>query len=653
MDKNLFEKNFERALIAGQKRRYAEAIKILEDLAARGYADGGSPIGGKSGSSRSADQAHPEIYLYLARSWHAEGKFARSSYYLRSYINARPDDGSGWFFFGRSSLSQGYPERAVWALRKSLALNPDSIDTRALLGSAYLRCKRPSLALAVFEEALTLAPEDQRLNQGYLNALFVEAVRTYKRGEVDLARQMLTFLINREVDGVVPRLYLAHSLRDLGYLEEALGEYTNAGSFAPDDDSLIWFQISVYLEMGNAEEASRLMATLGEGAQEISPGLIGLRIVRSHLEKDSWAQATQAARTWIKQFGHSAQIHALMGEAYRNLGDIEKALNHFTRALEIEPRDQSPRYGILMVYLSAQDWGGLSRELDKALKAGLDRETIDYYQALCRANLDSDPASLLVDLQNEVRKRGAVPELLAALARTYFRLGMADLAIGWYQKVLDLQEDNEAAFLGYLACCEQEGNHRRLEAAYEQYLSRWDDNEVIRKEYISYLEQHERWEIAADQIEILSAQGKVSNTDRQIAYFRRKAGQWRKAAILYRSMLKQKPDDRTLLSSLVYCLDRMGESDAALALMKSANRAFKADADSLLIEGRLCLRSGKEDDALKVFRAVVDTYPMDERGWEEIAALYDRRGVPEMAATFRQKARDNLVRKTKKPVKKR
>ena len=643
MDKTWFDKQFARALKAGQQRRYTEAITILEDLAARGLADGSSPEGQSAGDS----SGHPEVYLYLSRAWHAERMYARAAVCACSYIALRSDDGSGWFFLGRTYLSDGSCDRAVQALRKSVSLNPDSVDARALLGTAYLKCRKPSLARVVFEEALTLAPDDERLNQGYLNALFIEAVRSYKRGDAETARQMLTFLINNDIDGVAPRLYLAHALRDLGYLPEALGEYENAIEFAPDDDALKWYPVSVLLDLGETDKAAQLMSALGESQGEgaLSPEMVGLRIIRNHLERESWAAAAQDARSYIRQFGSSAQAHALMGEAQRGLGKTGEALNHFRRALELDRQNPAPRYGIMLVHLAARDWASLRDELDRAERAGADADTISYYRVLCEANLDEDPASILPSLQDEVRKQGAVPELLAALARTYFRLGLADLAIGWYERVVAAQGGNEEAFLGYLACCEElagsaEGGSERLHRAYADYLGRWGDNQAIRRDFVRYLDANGRWEEAADQVEILVGQTGISSSDRQLALYRRKAGQYRKAAILYRNMLRKKPEDRVLLSSLVYCLDRMGETASALRLMSEANRAFKPDADTLLIEGRLFARVGDLDSALMVFRKVVDSYPRDERGWEEISAVYAKRGVPEMAATYAQKARD-------------
>lgn len=633
MEKTWFETQFAKALKAGQKRDYKKAIVILEELASQVDA----------GQGENADGVfHPEVYIYLARAWHAEKMYARAASCARSFIGFCPESGSGWFFLGRSYLADGQADRAIHALKKSVDLNPESVDARALFGMALLKGRKPLLARAVFEEALTLAPDDPRLNQGYLNSLFIVAVRTFRRGDAETARQLLTFLINNDIDGVVPRLYLAHALKQLGYLTESLGQYEAATEFAPDDPALRWYQVAVLLEMGDPQTATALMAELGETPEQgqVSPRMVTMQIIRNHLDKSEWANAAQAARAWLGKEEGDAQAHALMAEALRNLGNRDAAMNHFKRALELDRENPAPWYGIILLLVEASDWQALKPVLERAAQAGCDAATVDYYRVLARANLDEDPERILPGIQEQVRVHGAVPELVVALARTYFRIGLPDLATGWYEKALSLDGENESAWLGFIACCEELGPPEKLRKAYEDYLVRWADNPAIRRDLIKLLAASEVWEAAADQIEELTRFVNDSSSERQLALYRRKAGQFRSAAFLYRAMLRKKPDDRNLLANLVFCLDRMGETESAVKLMHEANRTFKADAESLLIEGRLLERAGNFNAALEVFRLVVDKFPKDVRGWEEVSHVYTRQGVPEMAAVFAEKARE-------------
>lgn len=636
--KKSFSDEFNEALAAGGKRDYKKAVSILESLAARGFAE---PSENKPG--------HPEIYLYLARSWHAEKKFAKAVSCARSYIRLRPEDGSGWFFLGRAFLADGAYDRAADSLRRSLDLKPDSVDARIMLGTALLKKGKPGVARKIFEEALFIQPENKRLLQGYLNALFVEAVRTYRKGDAELARQMLTFLIDNEVDGVAPRLYLGHALKALGDYQEALSQYNAARSFAPNDPSVSWYAISIYIDMGDIEKAAELMLSLGEAnaANQISPQFVSLRIVKNFLDAAAWPKVIYAGRNYIKAYGEDSAVHSLMGEAQRNLGNLKHAANHFNLALKINPQDPAPYYGLMLSYSASRNWRALKNILPAAEACGCDPETIDLYSILCAANLNTDPEKLLPEIQEAVRHNGVMPCLLLALARTYYRLDLVDLASGWYKKILDMDavtklspEEREEAMEGLFNSYSSLGDQEALLDAYQMCIERWDVPPAVRKEYIKLLSEKEMWEMAADQTELLLRYEDDASYSRQLAKYRRNAGQYRQAAVLYRNMLRSKPQDKNTLSNLVYCLDRMGERSSAVNLIHEANRIFSPSAESLLIESRLHVNAGKFDKALDVLRRVTDLFPDDVRGWEESASIYRKKNISNMAEIYEQKARD-------------
>jgi len=245
------------AIEAGKKRDYKTSILILEKLAAEGLAEVSSPFYGEK-------KGNPEIYLYLSRAWAAVNNYGRSIAYGKAYVKRCSSDSSanstglpmGFFFLGRSYLAAGQYDRAVYCLEKSLKLNPHPLETRAMLGSAYLKWKKPRLARETFEEALKFAPSDTKLNAGYLNSLFVEGIYELRNGNADMARQMFSFAIKNGIDGVAPRLYLAHALKMEGYLPEALGQYEAACEFEPDDPALKWYPAMIKMQLGDAAGAA-------------------------------------------------------------------------------------------------------------------------------------------------------------------------------------------------------------------------------------------------------------------------------------------------------------------------------------------------------------------------------------------------------------
>jgi tetratricopeptide (TPR) repeat protein len=177
-----------------------------------------------------------------------------------------------------------------------------------------------------------------------------------------------------------------------------------------------------------------------------------------------------------------------------------------------------------------------------------------------------------------------------------------------------LEPGNEEARLGLIACLETLGSTDALDEAYAAFLSQWGDNESIRREYVTFLAKVGKWAEAADQLEFLSRESASEAVLRQLAFYRRKAGQFRSAAILYRDMLRKKPDNRVFLGTLSFAWTD-GAGGPRGPLMAEANKAFKPDAESMLIEGVLRARAGDDAGALAVFRKVIDRYPKDPRGW--------------------------------------
>lgn len=641
-----FDSVFQKILKAGKSRNYTQAIALLEDLLVHGEAE-----------------RHPEILLYLGRSYHSLLDYTKAIGSFRTYISLCPEDGAGWFFLGRSLFYSTEYEQAVFALKKSLEISPESIDARVFLGFSFLKARRVQAAREIFESTLYDAPDDPRLNQGYLNSLFIEAVRNYRKGEAELARQMLTFLINNDIDGVIPRLYLAHSLRDLGYAEEAFGQYQDALSFSPDDPALKWYPISILMEQGQIQEAIALMDEYGleTASHEPSAPLIAFEIIKNHLDQEKWQEAVDACRNFIKAHGDNAQVQALMGEGFRNLHDSRLALVHFNRALQLDAKDPSPHYGILLVQLAEQNWREVLATITKAVKAGCDPQSLSLYSVIARSYLNEDPESLLPEIQAEIHKSGAIPELMLVLAHTYFKLGLFDLSLGWYQKGIEVNPDDEYSWLGYIACCEQlieepqidqedfDFYIQELEKSYDGYIKRWNDNSAIVKDGIKFFVDSKKWTKAADYTELLLAREPSVQLERNLALFNRKAGNYRQAAILYRKQLRAHPKDRNLLVNLVFCLDQMNETALASELITKANKAFSPNLDFLLIEGRLLNKLNKTEEALELFRKAIDAFPNDERSWDEIAHAYEKRGVHELAANYKQKAdtirRSNLKKK--------
>lgn len=596
------------AIDAGKKRDYKTAIKILENLAAQGFAESLSPFNAEK-------KGFPEIYLYLSRAWVAEKNFTRAIAYGRAYTKQNDEDPAGWFFLGRVYVFAHKFEKAIYCLEKSLQLNPSVLETRAMLGLAYLKGKKANLARKTFEEALKYAPQDAKLNNGYLNSLFIEAINEFRNGSLDLSRQMFTFVINSKMDGVLPRLYLAHTFKMLGQLDQALVHYQVACRLAPEDKSLKWYTAMIKMELGDANGASEDLATLNIQLpnDSISRKFFAMGAIKKNIEDGEYSRVAIASRIYIRSFGSSAEIRLLAAEAQRRMGNVNTALNHYKCAIDNEPENPYPYYGMLITLQDSFRWEELSRAILRAEASGVcDTEDIYYYKIITAAHIDNPPEEVLPHLQFLIESGKTEPAIFNALACTYVKLGMPDIAINWYEKAILLNPNDEEASVGKIACYEALDMN---EDAYNQYkicFKNNSDNYSLRRDFIQFLESIEKWEEAGNELETLMCQVSGVNFNPELALFRRKAGQYQKAAILYRKMLLAKPEEKILLHNLVFCLDKMKQSKTALELLKAARNTFGINEDTYLIEGILNMRLKHNEQAMYIFNYIAEKYPKNQ-----------------------------------------
>src|SRR5688500_20396570 len=75
-----------------------------------------------------------------------------------------------------------------------------------------------------------------------------------------------------------------------------------------------------------------------EPLEELAMGNTDFQRGRAAVEARDWSNAIKSLTAADKRTPGNADIHNLLGFAYRNSGQLEPALKHYQRALEINPR---------------------------------------------------------------------------------------------------------------------------------------------------------------------------------------------------------------------------------------------------------------------------------------------------------------------------
>jgi choline-sulfatase len=168
--------SIERAIIARQSGRPAEAAKLLQAVLARGRETGPAVLRELAQSLRQSGQPETAVAVYerllrvsapvaedlfrLGVCWHMLGKEGRAAKAHGEAVALDPMDTDAWIDLGQESLTIRQLDRAQEAFSAALRLDSKSLD--ALAGLAAVAYERQDFASAAarLQEALAMAPDN-------------------------------------------------------------------------------------------------------------------------------------------------------------------------------------------------------------------------------------------------------------------------------------------------------------------------------------------------------------------------------------------------------------------------------------------------------------------------------------------------------------
>jgi Flp pilus assembly protein TadD len=380
-------------------------------------------------------------------------------------------------------------------------------------------------------------------------------------------------------------------------------------------------------------------------------------LIRTLYEAGEWKRLGNACGEWLRQRGSSPLIHAFYSEALRRQGRLDLAENHARRAIERGSAEPDLHCGLVAILWEAKKWDALRTALKAASRHGGDRTFIDRFSALLAAETDDDLQSVIEKLQSAIRESGPIPLLMFVLARSYLRIGLADLAESWYRKTLALDPKHEEASLGLIASLqaqEADGSFeasRRLPDAYRDYLDQYPDNPRILREYALLLVRKDRFREAVGRLEALLAwEPQNLSLRRLLAYSYRKTGHFREAAIFLRDILRERPKDAKLLLELSFCLTKSGAAEYAENLLRTSIPLFQKNGDIHLALATILLKRKKKEEAMERLRESAALSPHDSRALRKMETAYRASGSEEMAQRYAMEAANREKKADKRRI---
>jgi tetratricopeptide (TPR) repeat protein len=616
---------FEQALEAGKQRDYKRSAGILTQI-----------VG-------STDQ-YPQALLYLGRSYHAMGEYSRAVQVLRFFLRSRPGSVPGLFFLGRAYLSMGEYSQAIRHLKRSVEKDPGFSAAYGLLGLACIKSRRPDRAIWWFAKALEIDPQNKRLQVGYLNTALVLAIRLFHRGDLANATRLFTEVLEQRRGSILPHLYLSAIAREMGREDAALYHMDAASALSPQDPFLHLQKAEILIAQGQkaaaAEEIKR-GAQILKSAQ--APGGTPedlLRFITLNLFKEKRYRETVVYGTkLLRENYEDPQLHALVAESYRNLGELLKAKNHYLRAIEKDRASLELRYGLLAVLWERREYNELLTEAARILQKDRNDASGRYFHSLGLSRTGAAIEQVLSELQLQVKAHGPDPVLMAELGAAYARAGLPELAEGWYQRAIKVAPPSGDLLLELGDVYEALGKKDRLTETFRSYLDLVPDDRPVRRRFLRILLEQEGYAEAANQISLLlplePSNGKLKST---LAVCYRRTGRYGEALLIIRDLLQEQPKSTELMKAAVYCLDKIGSRNVAVKALESYMKQQGESLSLMLMLGVLQFQDSALEKAASTFRKAVSIAPKDWRANRNLGMVYRKMKNDVFAEKFLAKA---------------
>ncbi len=613
----------EHAISLGGERRYREAANTLLRLLSK-------------------TDKYSEAYLYLGRSFHALGEYAKAVDALRHFIHLNPSSAAGYFFTGRSYLSAGRARTASDYLEKAVQLRPDFISALQLLGYAYLKSGAIEKSVKVLSGAVEMDKQNQRLFSGYLNSLFVHALKQFRLGNYRYAGQLFNYLLQHGREHILIYIHLGMIYRMDGEVEAAVDAYRKALRFAPEDELLRFRLATLLLENGHTAEAFEHLDRISTIPQaRILAQREADRYLAEHFyDTANYTQALHHALQAVKRNPRDIQMRLVAGECYRELEEFEFASNHFQRVLDIDRRHLGAHFGIAQVMWQQQSFEEMANRLHRIKRLDPGNEYARYYLLLCGWKLEEEPDRLLDELHRGIEELGKDAYLYTALGDTYLRLSEAEKGRTAFHKAVEIAPTLSFPYARLIDLHRSGTPVEGIENIYEHYLDLQPKDRRTRGAFVHHLFRREQYRTVLEQLELL-----LPDTEHLHYYTRIKAvclrriGDYTAASALYWRMLAEEPEKQEYLRALAFCLSKEGKRETATTLLHRALQYLSnPDSELYLIYGVMLYRDSEYEGALEAFREASTLRPEDWRPHYNIGEIYRRKGMKDFARRFLDRA---------------
>lgn len=431
--------------------------------------------------SDASDNDKAIALTYLGKIFDEKGQFDKAIDHLnraKNYNRKLPD------IYRELALAYRHKKdfnKAAEYAGEAISLNDKDAFTHILLGNIYFDQGKTSDAIASYEKAAELEPENGLLSYNLASAML-------KKGDEAAAIEYYKKAGASDKSGDIA--YKAYSQLGVIFLERKqfseAEKYLKLSTTIRPSDAVARYNLGIaYLRLNKKDQAIeefKASEEAGEGDAALMENLGETYFSMKDYDRSLAAyEKIRGANT------RNVKILSRMGEIYYEKGDLDLALDAYRRITEIEPATENARVAYLNMGNIQDDIHSYDEAIESYKKslAISDKDDAALYNLGISYKHAGKPELALSTWRRASELARDNPGPLIAIADYYYEKGYYDLAEIDYQKIIKRWPNIQEAHFKIATMYYKRGQYDYAEKAYQKTIEINENGDLARKSFIN------------------------------------------------------------------------------------------------------------------------------------------------------------------------